>query len=78
MASKGRRLELHKLDGPMFLKRDGTGVWYVNGYRVDSWEQFQYESGLSPEEVLILAIKWGDKGPSPFIKHLDVEPFNGL
>ncbi len=57
---------LHKTDGPVMTRIDGTGVWYVNGWRMDSWEQLQHEANLSNEEIVALAIIWGDKGPQKF------------
>lgn len=57
---------LHKLDGPYITRLDGVGVWYANDLRIDSWDQLKHEGNLSDEEILALAIIWGDKGPQPF------------
>lgn len=57
---------LNRIDGPLFMRPDGVWIWYVNGKRIESWEQFKHESGISDEELLMLVLKYGDTGPTKY------------
>jgi len=52
----------HRIDGPALITPNGW-AWYVNGVRIESWEQLKYEANLSDEKILELAIIWGEKPP---------------
>lgn len=51
---------LHRTDGPAIISsKDNSMFWYVNNFRVYSWEEFQRESGISNEQLLQLVIQYG-------------------
>lgn len=51
---------LHRTDGPAIISsKDNAMFWYVNNFRVNSWEEFQRESGISNEQLLQLVIQYG-------------------
>lgn len=52
---------LHRLDGPAIIVSDGRpDQWWVDGYRMESYREFQNSTGCSDEDIILLKIKWGE------------------
>lgn len=52
--------KMHRLDGPASMCSRNGNSWWVDGIRCTSHKQFQEMSGLSTDEVIMLAMRWGD------------------
>lgn len=55
---------VHRIDGPAHIHKSHSGegiqqMWYVNNKRVYNWEEFQKESRISDEDLLVLVLKYG-------------------
>lgn len=53
--------QLHRVDGPAISHDNGTAFWYVNNIKINSVQQLQREANLSDEEILGIALKYGNK-----------------
>ena len=49
----------HRLDGPAVIKPDGSVGWWVRGIHVTSMKHFRELTGISDEELSLLALKYG-------------------
>ena len=54
---------LHRIDGPA-ITSDNHVVWYVNGIQTFDAVHFRELAKISDEEMVILALKWGQVGVS--------------
>jgi hypothetical protein len=51
----------HRLDGPAVIDTvSGTIHWYINGNRVNSYDEFQDLTGCSDEDIVAYKLKWGE------------------
>lgn len=50
---------LHRIDGPAIISERGN-KWYVKNIKITSWRQLQREANLSDEELLKVALTYGE------------------
>lgn len=53
------RGQLHRLDGPAFTNQRGI-YWYIRGNYIKTAERYQFLSGKSDEEMMLLILKYGE------------------
>jgi hypothetical protein len=51
--------ELHTEDGPAIEFSNGVTQWYLKGKRLHTWKQYHKLSTLSPQQQMIVKLKYG-------------------
>lgn len=55
-----RHNEYDRKDGPAIVYEDGKKFWWVDGFIVDTNEDFRVRANLTEEDLLIVILKYGD------------------